>query len=350
MRTRIRFFLVCLCSLLIAGAGSMAAWGTETQDDLEKELLQMYGAEAFDEEEPEISDEQMQKELEKYSDLENWSTDIQMIRNPEFKVTYDAEKKTYYHELEPECGFDLSVPDGGISTTPVSLYVDSNMSVYDVTCDGKRVSIADTGLYTDPGSYQVSCISKPAALDKIGDLYQFEIYFQIIPEYLSEQNVVTAPVGFEVEQVWMGAREIDHQKKYLILDQDGPYRILFGNKNGCTYQLVFAVDNHAPALEFSQPIYGARVKPPVNFRAKEDGCVTEVYRNGKQLVNASGPIEDGGTYLVRVTDRAGNQRDYSFEVANRMRFDGIWWKIGCAMLICLGIPWLWYLRRHLDVL
>ena len=263
----------------------------------------------------ETMSEEEQEELEALLNLDN--VKLSFDDTKEADITYDEETSMYVYTLPNEFKFYISVPGGAASVDPVRMRIEDKTSNVTVTKDGEEYEVANgTYYFSEPGLYQLDMVCKPGSYT--GDnitIYNYQIVFQVLNDGYSRQNFLLAPEGYEIKYVACSGKPIEiTNSKCIYIPDDGNYQVRCSADNLPDYSMTFKKDTKAPTLTFSQPIKQRALKLPVSYEKTDEEDTITVYRDGNSVELQSQTLNQGGHYRIRVTDKAGNNRDYQFFV------------------------------------
>lgn len=259
--------------------------------------------------------EEDQKELEELLNLDEINLSFEETNKAD--ITYDEETAMYLYTLPNEFKFYISVPGGASSVEPVRMRMEDKSSDVKVTKDGEEYEVANgTYYFSEPGLYELDMLCKPGSYS--GDnitIYTYQIGFQILKDGYSRQNFLLAPEGYEIKYVSCSGKPIEiTDTNCIYIPDDGNYQVRYSAENLPDYNLTFKKDTKAPTLTFSQAIKKTALKLPVSFEKTDDEDTITVYRGGNSIDLDGQTLNQGGHYRIRVTDKAGNSRDYQFFV------------------------------------
>lgn len=290
--------------------------------------------------------------LEETDDIKD-PVSFSVIENPEIQVTYDEKQKKYIHTLPNGTAFQLTVPSGGLSVSPVQAAFSNDISIYGISRNGEYISAEEPYSFTQEGCYQIECMAGMSDIGAAsGTLYHFDVWFLIRSYTIRDMDVINAPKGFVLKKAWKNGipAEVSEFGSWY-LEEDGVYRILFEEEHGnCQYRLECNIDREAPYLLFDKNFFDETLYVPLSFTPSEEGCQIEIYQNGEKMAYTSSPIEDGGIYQIVVSDASGNQREYSFFLFHNIKIITPT-RIILSIVFVLGIlVFMFYQRRHMKVL
>ena len=276
-----------------------------------------------------------------------------VIENPEIQVTYDKNQNQYIHTLPNGSTFQLTVPSGSVSVNPVHVMFSNDIIIYGISRNGEYISVEEPYSFTQEGCYQIECTTGVSDIGQTnGTLYRFDVWFLIRKYTIQDMDIINAPNGFLVRQVWKNGMPVKiPQFEYLYLEEDGIYRILFEEKHRkCQYILECNIDREAPYLFFNKNFFDEKFYVPLSFTPSEEGCMIEIYQNGEKMPYISNSIEDGGIYRIVISDPYGNQRENSFFLLHNMKIIKPTRIILSTVFVLAIIIFMCYQRRHMRVL
>lgn len=322
-------------------------------------LLILFSAvESFATEENPVADDKLMDEFyaeyEQYQKQKELSVEgVGKIVQPDMAVSFNDDTHMMVYELPNGSRFSASVPDGMITTEPVTLIPMENAYVT-IMRNGSREKTAEDGYYGREGNYRVSILDYSSGTVS-GDrhVYQVNFNFRIIPGEVSSLDLLRAPEGFVIEKLELEGRETEPENpQWEFLHRDGHYRVWFADRDTkkIRYQISFTRDTTAPLLVFSPVIDREIMKQDVEVRISDPQGGVQVYYNGQPVKMTGSLIRDGGSYQFRTMDRVGNERFYSLKMENRFKGPGRRTIITIIIGLAALTAWLLYQRRHMRFL
>ena len=106
------------------------------------------------------------------------------------------------------------------------------------------------------------------------------------------------------------------------LTEDGSYVIVFENFDGAKTTYEFVIDTKAPEVAAEGHKADLPVNTPVSVDILDEEATAVLIKNGEEVGEyVSGtPISDEGKYVIRVTDKAQNVTEISFEIDKSVDF------------------------------
>ena len=222
--------------------------------------------------------------------------------------------------------------------------------------DGEIIQTPADNMYREPGYYDmVSFIYSDVTAEENEEdsvyVANTHFIFRILDENTSNVGVVNAPLGFHFNGIIFDGqpREIPEDNAFF-LEEDGDYHVSY-----CAdfdQNLVFTADIHrdtvAPFLEFNKNITGGVVTAPISYTCSEPGATVSLTIGGTSMdLPPDTEIYNGGYYVFKVTDNAGNVREYSFYVKAKYKFfSGGMIALLIAFVVLVGVYML--AMRHGD--
>lgn len=293
-------------------------------------------------------------EYEQYQKQKELSEDgVGKVIQPDMQVSFNQETHMMDYEMPNGSRFSSSVPDGMTTTDPVTL-IPMNNAYVTISRNGVREKAAGDGYYSQAGNYCISILDYSYGTTT-GDknVYQVNFNFRIIPEEVSQLNLLNAPEGFFIEKLELDGKSLEIENpQWEFLHQDGHYRVWFADSSTkkIRYQTSFTRDTVAPLLVFTPMIDREVMNRDVEVRISDLQGGVQVYYNGQPVKLGSNQITTGGLYQFRTMDRVGNERFYSLKMENRLRAPGKKTVITIIIGFAVIAGWLFYQRRHMRFL
>lgn len=333
-------------------AQSAGGYSTESpadaldDEELEKELMELLKNSGQGES---ALSETLREKLGMSGDDPDELSQMQKVMNPVLDTQWDEKNGMMVYVLPNQCSFSASVPDGMITTSPVTLLPMENVSMT-IWQDGMKVKPVEDGVYREEGNYQVKLLVLPNG-NESGDnnLYEVVFHFRILPPYSSGINLVKAPDGFKIGMLEREGKRIEPEHpRWHFLGQDGRYRVRFVDQDtgDITFETTFIRDTTAPFLTFDPMPDRYEMAETVHVDIDDSQAGIEMFYNGKPVPNALNVLEIGGYYQYRVTDRTGNQRYYAVRMAERVMAPGPGVIITAFIVAGATAAWFIHQRRH----
>lgn len=240
------------------------------------------------------------------------------VQEREMSCYYDREQGLMRFQAEETEFLTANIPNGAMISTPVYLKAAEGVT-QTVYRNGEYFMRPEDDIYEENGFYRCvqtlyPDIANSAAEDN--SIIMTEFYFWVIDNHNTCVNVVGAPKGFYLEQVfYQGTEQEIPQSGHYFLQGEGSYRFCFtsAQDDGLSYALELTKDTTAPFLDFDQEMEDGKATAPLTITCKEPFCSYEVVRNGMKYDYAQGkPLTAAGYYEVVVSDAYGNSRKYTF--------------------------------------
>lgn len=240
------------------------------------------------------------------------------VQEREMTWLYDREQGLMRFRTGDTELLTANIPNGAMISTPVYLKAADGVT-QTIYRNGKYFMRPEDDIYEEAGFYRcVQTLYPDIANSAAEDNYiiMTEFYFWIIDNQKTCVNVVGAPEGFYLEQVfYQGTKREIPQSGHYFLQGEGSYRFCFtsAQDGGLSYTLELNKDTTAPFLDFDQEIENGKATAPLTITCKEPSCSYEVVRNGMKYDYVQGkPLTAAGYYEVVVSDAYGNSRKYTF--------------------------------------
>ena len=106
------------------------------------------------------------------------------------------------------------------------------------------------------------------------------------------------------------------------LTEDGSYVIVFENFDGAKTTYEFVIDTKAPEVAAEGHKADLPVNTPVSVDILDEEATAVLIKNGEEVGEyiSGTPISDEGKYVIRVTDKAENVTEISFEIDKSVDF------------------------------
>ena len=195
--------------------------------------------------------------------------------------------------------------------------------------DGNIIATPSDYTYREPGYYDiVSFIYTDAGssgTDEDAGAYAACTHFTfcILDKETAGIGVVNAPRGFHFTGIWFDGNpcNIPDSNAYFMRE-DGDYYVTYAADTDIN--LVFSADIHrdtvAPFLEFNQEIADGYASAPVTYTCSEPGAKVTLIVDGTNMsLPENTEIYNSGRYTFRVSDEAGNVREYTFYTKARYK-------------------------------
>lgn len=287
---------------------------TSDYEHLEEELRELMG-------------DEMYAQFKSYGGLppEEVQDETSMILWPETALEYNRDTHRIDYRVVNGSRYSSSVPNGMVTADPVTFLPMDNAYVI-VTRNGIREELPEDGCYSREGRYHIRMLEYPgkgASADT--NVYRLDFYFRIIPEVVSQLNLLHAPEEFFIERLELDGRQVQTEhREWEFLHRDGHYRVWFADKDtgNLRFQLTFTRDTTPPLLVFTPNIDRQIIKGSVSIELLDQEAGMQVYYDGTPVKLQSPQIQTGGKYLFHVRDPAGNERFYTLYLEEPVRLPG----------------------------
>lgn len=275
-----------------------------------------------------------------------------MVEQPDMKMEFDKSSRDFLFTFPNGKSFRTTIPQGGLTQGEVVFQIPDDMTA--VVRYNDRIQTSDAARFWQPGNYMIVLTSMPDMQGRTSDYnsYVLRFYFRIIPAIVNDTEIINAPEGFSIRSVTRnGAGVKVESRRFCHMKADGQYRIIFASeKEGVEYDLELFKDTVAPLLniEKSYDFYG-NIRQAVYEKREQDSTVT-VKLNGSLYQSESRVLTEGGVYVLKTTDEAGNVREYKLMIPFAREFT-LKNKIIVILVLLLTVSgFMIYTRRNMRVL
>lgn len=228
-------------------------------------------------------------------------------------ILYDTQKKEYMYPVDSVYVYS-NVLDGMITQGKVSISSDTK-DIFTLYKNGTQIDVPTNGVVEDTGSYTVMSGSS-------GD--QTAVFsFTIAGKEISEPETYNLPSTCVTTSVTVDGEEISSGNRSVDLSEEGHYVIKYlCVRNNVSYSLDLTVDHTAPTLTFTGIGKDNKARNKVVISDCESDAVVTIQKDG-QTIRTRKELTQMGSYVVRVTDPAGNTTVYTFYILFYMNVGGI---------------------------
>lgn len=220
-------------------------------------------------------------------------------------VYYDRNRQGYIYTVAESTQLMCSAANGMIVQKEVWVEPDVGADVT-VYRNGAVIDHPDLTHLYETGAYVVE-------VNVNGQKYQ-PVSFTVVGDVTCSLTGYGMPGGFAVTGATLDGREINFERGYVSMSQDGHYVINYGcTRNGRTYELDVTVDTTPPVLELSGLDEKNQARGPVFLTGIEEGASVSITLDGRAIRYTS-ELTESGEYQVVLTDRAGNVSRYAFTI------------------------------------
>ncbi len=213
--------------------------------------------------------------------------------------------------------------NGTISNEDVVVSAGEKVNVI-VTKDGQEYPYAIGQALTEEGNYKVTMY------DTYGN--EKTIQFQIVKGTKTELNY-TLGDNVEIIEIKKDGEVIEWTSNTLNFVNDGTYEIKV-KVDGKEYMFELSLDTTAPEVTLNGIEDGGVDNVTVTITDITEEGIVEVYKDGVKVdYNLGDELKDYGNYEVKVTDKLGNTRTYSFTLEYQMNG----WAIALIVIGVLAI-------------
>lgn len=243
---------------------------------------------------------------------------------------YLEDEKMYLVTLENGFAFRSSVPEGMLINQSVAIYPgEGQYTLYrgeEETALNERQEAAEYGIYRLVSG-------------------EYEFAFEISNTYVN-RDTFTAPKGTRILAASFNGNSLDTGKGTLLtMEADGSYLVTLEGDYGETLEVELNRDTEPPAVEVEIEGQAARI----TYSSTDLASVT-LSKNGGEPQEFNGfTITETGSYVLAVTDRAGNQTLKEFSLRYKVNMYGVIAIAAVVAAIAAGAVMLVRKKRNLTV-
>ena len=250
---------------------------------------------------------------------------------------YDRLEGMFVYQLSGESEVRSSVANGMITNDAVRISIPDGLE-YVLNRDGQQVSIGALNALNEEGIYDLSFPSQSA----------FTLRFTIVNEKTADLFEYRMPEHFRVSEVQKNGTPVDTASGVADLSAEGNYLVTYlCTETGIPYQLALSVDRTPPVLALTAVVDGV-AKGPVDLSDLEEGAQLSVKLDGNDEGYTT-LLTKSGSYVVTVTDRAGNSTVYKFKLQVYFNTSSIVFLVLFPVLVIALAVYLVHSRKHLRV-
>ena len=252
-------------------------------------------------------------------------------------IIYDKDTMLYGYSVG-DAFLYANVLDGMLTQSGVELSADEGVE-YTVYRESDPYTQEQQSI-TEEGNYTVTT-GQTGSEKKL-------LSFTIIGSDINAPASYAMPTGCVVTSESIDGEEIAADSRSVDLTEEGHYVVSYRCvRNNVSYTLDMTVDHTAPELTL-EGVKDGKARGEVTIKDLEEGASLTVIKDGTSIT-ARMILSQPGAYTVKVTDRAGNSRAYSFYILFYLNAGSI--SFGLILLvamIALGI-YLYVSRKRLRI-
>lgn len=252
---------------------------------------------------------------------------------------------TFTIVIDKSVDFSSSVSDGERTNHDVSINSNETATVI-VTKDGKSYEYSLGETLTEEGDYVVKIYDAYGNEETLSFTIDKSVDFNAnISDGDSTNQDVTINANEDVEiKVTKDGTEYEF-KEGDSFTEDGSYVVTIKDSLGNEETISFTIDKTAPEVTLNGIEDGGKDNVSVTIDGMTEEGEMHVYKDGEEISYEQGQeLSEYGSYKVVVTDRLGNTRTYSFELAYKMNGATIA-LVGVGILLAGGIITLIILKK-----
>ncbi|MCD8082309.1 MAG: hypothetical protein LUE86_01985 [Clostridiales bacterium] len=247
--------------------------------------------------------------------------------------SYDTASSRYLLTFESGVSLLSNVPEGYVGPGSVELTVEAeDAEQVQLYRNDEAIEYVRGDSLTTEGSYR---------LMSGGQAFSFTIM-----KAVNQTLMLPAPAGMRYTAVTLnGAAYSDFDEYHVTLEQEGEYQLTLEGESGETLSVSLRKDTTPPEVLVTVDSTGAQIR-----YVSEDIADIELSKDGNIQEGFAGTsLSDPGSYVLTVTDEAGNQSSTSFQVSYRINTYAIV-AIVIVVLIIAGIAgFVLYTKRTIRI-
>ncbi len=247
---------------------------------------------------------------------------------------------SFEFSIDRSVAYDINVYRGGITNEGVRIVAYETLKVV-MYKDGVHIEYEFEQILTEDGEYSYTLI------DTYGN--KTSSYFTILTK--KQQNLThLLQEGISVQSVTKDDENFDFviTNGSLYLYDEGKYVVsILDEETGLEYSFEVTIDTTPPTLEIVGVENGGNTKSVVVLKnISEENCTLYITVDGIEFEYSLGDeIEKSGSFIVTLTDEAGNKTTYTFERVYSFNAASIAVLAGLGALVVLLIIFLIGSRR-----
>lgn len=223
---------------------------------------------------------------------------------------FDHNQQQYYYTFSDGSRFLIGVPQNGISNTPVLVTIPTG-GKGTVTMGENFIDLPETVTVNEDGIYHIEVTSAG------GETVTWD--FRVMGHAVSDLTQIQAPEGYYISSIVKDGVPVEGVETSGVYDlkADGSYTVSFLSyyKDYPEWFMAAALDTEAPTLQFiGVDAEGKTTGGTVEYVPSEEDAVVTVMKGKKEVKTVGNTIKDSGTYIVSVSDAAGNQTAYEIKI------------------------------------
>lgn len=255
---------------------------------------------------------------------------------------YDRRDGRYYYYVSGfgEDAIEANVCNGMVYQGEAKIRVASGI-VYDLYKDGILVEEYDGEDISAPGSYSISIYNNTGKND-------VPLTFTIIGDKTNKTSF-TFPNNIRIISVTQDSMAINHSNYSVDFASEGDYKIIYRVEGvDEDYNLKLTVDLEPPVLALSELDEKGRAYGPVDISDLEENCDIYITLDGEEI-RYSEELTAPGTYVLVLTDAAGNQTTYSFTIMIYFNTNSLLFFALLLAVVAGIIAYMIYVHKHFRV-
>lgn len=223
---------------------------------------------------------------------------------------YDAELQLYYYTFSDGSRFLSGVPQNGISNTEVYLELPDGGSGT-IYVGENSAELPEAVSANEDGIYHAEITSAG------GETLSWD--FRVMGHAVSDLTTLQAPDGYYIASIVKDGAPVEGAAfaESYELKSDGTYTVSFLSYYEGYPECFLAVmlDTQAPTLQFTGvDENGTATDGSIEYITNEEDVTVVVTKGKKTVKTHNNTISGSGSYIVTVSDMAGNQTSYEVKI------------------------------------
>ena len=260
---------------------------------------------------------------------------------------YDWISHDYVYPIPDSLGeVHVTAADGMVLTTPVTIVPGSDASVT-VYLNGSEYT-GSLSRCSDIGEYVISAL--------VGGTTRRLMGFTLVGKTTCAVHTFVAPDGFYIIDAERDGESVYLDRYTADMEEEGSYSVSYEcSATNMVYKLETTVDRTPPGLVFQGKLDSrGRVRSKLEFQGLAAGDSVYLSRSGVLVTpelkgDGTGVIYDPGSYVMIVTDEAGNSVEYDFIILQYLNLTSWAFFLLVFAVIAAVITYILVQRKRLKI-
>ena len=256
---------------------------------------------------------------------------------------YDRSTKMFRYTIaDTNDGISVSVPDGAVTTSAVSLAFDETIHVK-LYKDGKVLDGTDFSNIISFGAYAVVAEGTDSEVRLTS--------FTVTPVKTGMVSSLRLPADFEITEVTInGSSQLLRSANTVDFNEEGDYVVSYrcvpADK---TFGLKLVIDHTPPEVTF-EGVKNGEARGPVTVKGLTKNDTIELTRDGKKAkLNIDNTLRSPGDYVAVITDDAGNSVTEKFTIGMYLNYQGVLFGLLALAVVAAAAIYMYLSRKRLKV-